>query len=137
MSKKKLFAGFTEEEEKRYEQEAREAYGDEEVSASYKLWNRYSAQKKQQIMDEGNAIYTDMAGLIDGEADPASPEVQAVVARWHQHMRYFYEPSVERLRGLGQMYVEHPDFARNFREVHPDLPEYMREAITVYCDNLA
>jgi hypothetical protein len=52
-------------------------------------------------------------------------------------MRYFYEPSVERLRGLGQLYVESPDFARNFREVHPDLPEYMREAIIVYCDQLA
>jgi DNA-binding transcriptional MerR regulator len=137
MSKKKLFAGFTAEEEKRYEQEAREAYGDEEVSASYKLWNSYSAQKKDDIKAEGNAIYTDLAALLDAEADPVSPDVQAVIARWHQHMRYFYEPSVERLRGLGQLYVESPDFARNFREVHPELPEYMREAITVYCDNLA
>ena len=137
MSKKKLFAGFSAEEEKRYEQEAREAYGDEEVDASYKLWNSYSAQKQQAIKEEGSVIYTDMAGLIDAKADPSSPEVQAVVARWHQHMRYFYEPSVERLRGLGQLYVESPDFARNFREVHPELPEYMQQAINVYCDKLA
>jgi DNA-binding transcriptional MerR regulator len=136
MSKKQLFAGFSEEEEKRYAQEARELYGEEEVNASYKLWNSYSPQKKEQIMAEGNTIYTGVVTLIEQGHSASSPEVQQVIARWHQHMRYFYEPSVERLLGLGQLYVEHPDFARNFRALHPDLPEYMREAITHYCENL-
>lgn len=135
MSQKRLFAGFTDEEEKRYAQEAREQYGEEAVNASYRLWNSYTPQKKTQIMEEGQAIYTDLVALIDH--DPASPDVQQVIARWHQHMRYFYEPSIERLRGLGQLYVDHPDFARNFRELHPNLPEYMREAITHYCAGLA
>ena len=66
----------------------------------------------------------------------ASPAVQAIVARWHQHLRYFYEPSIERLEGLGQLYVESPDFARHIGQVHPDLPAFMREAITLYCARL-
>jgi DNA-binding transcriptional MerR regulator len=134
MSKKKLFAGFSAEEEERYHQEAREQYGADEVDASYQRWNRYTPQQKEQIMAEGQAIYTDVIALMDQGAD--SPEVQQVIARWHQHLRYFYEPTVERLRGLGQLYVDHPDFARNFREMHPDLPEFMRAAITHYCDQL-
>ena len=32
----------------------------------------------------------DLLGYIG--QDPASPEVQRIIARWHQHIRYFYEP---------------------------------------------
>jgi DNA-binding transcriptional MerR regulator len=135
MSKKQLFTGFTPEEEKRYVQEARDAYGAEAVDASYKLWNSYSAEKKAAILAEGGAIYSDLAAAMEKGA--ASPEVQQIVARWHQHMRYFYEPTIEILRGLGQLYVEHPGFAANIGQFGPGLPEFMREAITIYCDGLS
>ena len=134
MSQKQLFDGFTEEEEKRYYQEARERYDSREVDASYKRWNQNTAAEKQRIKEEGNAIYTDLVALMHTGVD--SPEVQAVIARWHQHLRHFYEPGVERLLGLGQLYVESPDFAAFFRALHPDLPEFMREAITLYCETL-
>jgi DNA-binding transcriptional MerR regulator len=134
MSKRQLFNGFSKEDEERYAQEAREQYGAEEVDASYARWNSYDEQKKEQIMAEGQAIYTGAVAAM--EHGPASPQAQQVMARWHQHMRYFYEPSVERLRGLGQLYVEHPEFAANFRALHPELSEFLREAITHYCDSL-
>ena len=127
--KRKLFGGFTPEEEKQYAEEARERWGSS-VDESYKLWNSYSDAKKQQVMAEGQAIYADMVSVIDQPAD--SDAVQSIIARWHQHMRYFYEPSVERLRGLGQHYVDDPRFAA----MHPDLAEGMRRAIYVYCDRL-
>ncbi len=134
MSDQQLFAGFTPDEEQRYAQEARERWGAEEVDASYKRWNSYTQHKKDQILAEGGAIYAELVSHMGEGA--TSPAVQDLIARWHQHMRYFYEPSVERLRGLGQLYVDHPDFAANFRAMHPDLPEFMRDVITVYCDRL-
>ncbi len=134
MSQNQLFKGFSEEEEKRYAQEAREQWGAETVDASYRLWASYSKQKKAEILAEGGAIYTDLAALVGQPAD--SPAVQAAIARWHQHLRYFYEPTVEVLRGLGQHYVEQPDFNRNISQFHPDLPAFMRAAIEVYCDRL-
>ncbi len=136
MSNEQLFSGFNSEEEKRYYEQAREQYGAEEVDASYKLWNSYGKDKQDAIKTEGSAIYTDLAALIaQGQAAESAP-VQAVIARWHHHMRYFYEPSVVRLRGLGQIYVESPDFAEKFRQIHPDLPEFMQAAIRHYCDKL-
>ena len=51
-------------------------------------------------------------------------------------MRYFYEPTFEVLRGLGQLYNTDPDFMATFRRLHPDLSPYMQEAITCYVDNL-
>lgn len=134
MDEKKLFVGFDEEEEKRYVAEAREEWGAEEVDASYRRWNSYSAQQKAAIQAEGSEIYRELAAAMP--EGPESPAAQALVARWHDHMRYFYEPSVERLRGLGQLYVDDPRFAANFRELAPGLPEFLNRAITAYCDRL-
>ena len=132
MEDKKLFAGFSEKEEKSYAAQAREQYGAEEVDASYRLWKSYSPEKQVEIKAEGAAIYGELAARVD--RDPGSDEIQALIARWHQHMRSFYEPSTERLRGLGALYSEDPDFRRNFAELHPDLPELIRGAIEIYCD---
>jgi DNA-binding transcriptional MerR regulator len=137
MSKEQLFSGFSDEDEKRYYEQAREKYGAAEVDASYKVWNSYSKDKQDAIKAEGGAIYTDLAALITQDHAAESEPVQAVIARWHAHLRYFYEPSVDRLRGLGQLYVDSPDFAEKFRQIHPELPEFMRTAINHYCDGLA
>lgn len=134
MSKKKLFTGFTEEEEKRYAQEARERWGAENVDLSYQRWKSYSPEQRKQILAEGGANYQALADLI-GE-DPASEEVQQVIGRWHQHLRYFYEPTIDLLRGLGNLYNDDPDFNRTISQFHPDLPAFMREAINIYCDRL-
>ena len=137
MSKKQLFSGFSDEDEKRYHQQAREQYDPQEVDASYKRWNTYTKEKQDAIKAEGGAIYDDLAALLAEEHAAESDTVQAVIARWHQHMRHFYEPSIMRLRGLGQLYVDSPDFADKFRHLHPDLPEFMQKAINYYCDGLA
>ena len=134
MSQQQFFSGFSEEDEQRYAQEARERWDTAEVDASYQRWNRYSAEEKARIKAEGAAIYIDLAAVMD--QGPASPAVQAIVARWHQHLRYFYEPSLERLEGLGQLYVNDPAFARNIGKVHPDLPGFMQAAIAIYVARL-
>ena len=68
MSKKKLFAGFTEEEEKHYAQEARERWGEQSVNDSYKRYNSYTPEQKAQIGAEGQAVYEDIVKLIDDHA---------------------------------------------------------------------
>lgn len=134
MSQQQLFNGFNDEKQKAYEQEAIEKYGEASVKASVQRWNRYSPQQRAQIKAEGGTIYSSLAALMDKGA--AHPEVQGLVARWHQHMRYFYEPTLEILRGLGHLYNESPDFQATFRQFHPDLPPFLEAAITCYCDRL-
>ena len=134
MDEREIFRGLTSEEQERYKQEAIERWGEEQVSSSYRLWDSYSEQEQQQIMEQGNAIYSELAGSIN--LGPEHPQTQSLIARWHRHLRYFYEPSIERLRGLGEMYVHSPEFADRFRDLHPDLPEFMRTAIQVYCGQM-
>ena len=135
MSSSGLFEGFSEEKQKQYEEEIRAKYGSDQVDESARRWGSYSPQQKKKVMEEGKAIYADLVPLVGH--DPAGPEVQAIIAHWHQHLRYFYEPTPGILLGLGQLYVEHPDFQANFRKLHPALPEFLNQAITAYCAKLA
>ena len=130
MKKKDYFAGFSEEKQKQYETEIRQKYG-EKAFDGVTDWNSYTPEQKKRIVNESGAIYDDIVAVMD--KGYASPEVQQIIARWHQHLRYFYEPSTERLLGLGQMYTEHPEFVAKFRALHPDLPEFLNQAIQYYC----
>ena len=133
MSKKNIFEGFSAEKEKQYEKEAVENWGETAVQ-SINLWNSYSDERKEEIMQEGSAIYMEIAAGMDNGAD--SPEIQALLVRWHQHIRCFYEPSIETLGGLGNMYYDHPDFNATFTEIHPDLPAFLKKAIAIYVHEL-
>ncbi len=134
--KKKLFKAFSPEKQKQYEREIRLEYGADKVNESVRRWASYDKAQKQAIMDEGNAIYEDIAKAIDVGLPPNSPEVQDVMVRWHEHTFYFYEPTLEILRGLGELYNDHPDFKKNFGKVHAQLAEYLRDAIVQYVDDL-
>ncbi|HYF61866.1 MAG TPA: MerR family transcriptional regulator [Herpetosiphonaceae bacterium] len=127
-----MFSGFDEAQQERYEQEVAQKYGESRLKESKRRWGGYSAERRAEIMAEGGAIYLDLAGMIG--RDPADPDVQAAVARWHQHIRHFYEPTAAILRGLGQGYAEDPAFAAFYQRIHPELPGFLRAAITHYCD---
>ena len=133
MSQSQLFEGFSPEQEKEYEEEATRLWG-ESVKQSAALWKSYSEEKKKAILQEGKDVYADLVTVMP--QGPQSPAVQAVVARWHQHLRYFYEPTLERLQGLGSLYVQHPEFNANLSALHPDLPVFMQQAINYYVAQL-
>jgi hypothetical protein len=59
-------------------------------------------------------------------------QVQAVIARWHKHMQYFWSPNDEQLLGLADLYNNDPRFRENYEKVAPNLSEFMREAVKVY-----
>ena len=135
MNQAELFEGFTDAQQAQYEQEVRKRWGDEPATVeSFKRWASYSAAQKDQIKAEGSALYQALVAAMG--KGYASPEVQALIARWHQHLRYFYEPTPEILRGLGQGYAEHPEFRATFQKFHPDLPDFLQQAIAYYCDRL-
>ena len=132
MSKKQIFSGFTEEEQAQYAAEAGKMYDPETVRASNQKWKGYSAEQKQQILDQGNQVYVDMiASMPKG---PASAEVQAIVERWRTHMSYFWTPNLEQLIGLADGYNNDPRFKANFDAMHPDLAQFMQQAVKAYVE---
>jgi len=132
MSEKGLFEGFTEEEQEKYALEAEQLYDAETVRASNKKWKLYSVAKKESIIAEGKAVYADMIAAMPKSAD--SPKVQAIVERWRKHMDYFWTPNLDQLLGLANGYNDAPRFKANFDKMHPELAEFMREAVKVYVE---
>ena len=133
MSPKGLFEGFSEEQKEEYARQAEQMYDPEIVRASNLKWKNYSAEKKQAILEEGKQVYHDMIAAMPKGAD--SPEAQAGVARWREHMDYFWTPNLEQLIGLATMYGQSSDFKANFDAMHPDLADFMREAVKIYVNN--
>ena len=133
MSEAKLFEGFTEEEQEQYALEAEQIYDPETVRESNRKWKSYSAAQKETILSEGNAIYLDMIAAMPKGAD--SPEAQAIVERWRQQLNYFWTPRLEQLHALASGYSDDPRFRANFDKIHPQLAEFMCEAVKVYVSN--
>jgi hypothetical protein len=115
---------------------ARLQYGPEKVNESIKHWNSYTPAQQEAIRQEGGKVYVDLADALEAGKSAHSDEVQSILQRWHNHMRHFYEPTLEILRGLGEGYSTHPDFIAFFQNFHPNLPDYLAEAITQYVDDL-
>lgn len=130
MSKKQLFEAFSDEQQAEYEKEAMQQYDPETVKSASKKWQRYSPADKQRIMDEGAAIYQDMVKALPKGA--ASDEAQSCVARWREHIGYFWTPDKEQLWGLVNGYNDDPRFRANFDALDPGLAPFFREAVKYY-----
>ena len=133
MADQQLFEGFSSEQEKEYAHQAVERWG-EDAAQSIHRWHTYGKQKQAAILAESGAIYQELVGLL--EQEPHSPQVQELIARWHQNLRNFYEPSKGLMLRLADMYVEAPDFRATFDRFHVDLAPFMRRAIQHYCARL-
>jgi len=133
MSNKAYFEGFSEEEQEKYAAEAEKMYDPETVRESNRKWKAYPAARKEAILAEGNAIYTDMIAAMPKGA--ASSEVQGIVERWRRHMDYFWTPKLDQLLDLVNGYNDDPRFRANFDKMHPQLAEFFREAVKVYVAN--
>jgi MerR family transcriptional regulator, thiopeptide resistance regulator len=129
-----VFEGFDSEQQRQREEEAARRYGAETVAATTARWNSYTPEQQRQIMEEGGRIYRDLADAMPSGVH--SERTQAILARWHQHLRAFYEPSFELMAGLGYTYEHDPEFNAFFAAIHPDLPPFIAKAVAVYVDAL-
>ena len=133
MSDKAYFEGFSEEEQEKYAAEAEQLYDAESVRESNRKWKSYSAAKKESIMAEGKAIYTELIAAMPKGA--TSKDVQALIERWRKHMDYFWTPNLDQLLALANGYNDDPRFKASFDKMDPQLAEFMREAVSVYVAN--
>ncbi len=139
MTDEELFDAFFEEHmekhEKEYAREAEERWGNTEAyKQSVERTKHLTKDDFKRIAREGDALMKEIAASI--ESGPASEQTQELIARHYESLRTFYDPSFEMYRGLGQMYVDDPRFRAYFEKYDARLPEFMRDAMRVYCDAL-
>ncbi len=135
-SKQRGLQRHSDEQQQYYEREARLQYGRDAVNTSLERWSSYSQAQQNAIIAEGDQIYSELADALEAGARPGEARVVAILERWRKHLAHFYEPSIDYLRGLGQLYNSHPDFIANFRNLHADLPAFLEAVIEDYVDDL-
>jgi hypothetical protein len=136
MNKRVTFQPHSPEKQKEYERQARLQYGADNVNESVRRWASYSPERQQSIMEEGGQVYVALADAMRAGLSGDNPQVRTLLERWYQHIRYFYEPTLDILRGLGDLYNTDAEFKAFFERIDVDLPAYLQEVIGVYVDAL-
>lgn len=122
------------EKQQQFENRAKTQWGEDRYRESTRKWNSYGEIKKEEILNECNSIFQELADNMNEGTD--SQVIQETLIKWHQFLQHFYEPSLEVLRGLGEVYNYDPDFRKMFEGMDPDLPDFLQDAINVYVDEL-
>jgi DNA-binding transcriptional MerR regulator len=130
LTDEELYEGFTMEQIERYKREAREMYDPALVEQSERRVKKMSRAQWQAVGAEGEEVTTALAALADRE--PGDPEVQALIALHHAWIETFYPCSAEIYRGLGQLYVEHPEFRAFYEKHRPGLADFVSAAMDHY-----
>jgi DNA-binding transcriptional MerR regulator len=129
-----LYEGFSKEKFKRYQREARNAYGHEKVEATNNRLRSMSKAEWNAVKEEGANIAVELGALIN--RDSADPDVQALIARQHTWIENFYPAPAEVFRSLGDLYANHPEFRANYEQFAPGLADFLQEAMYIYADTI-
>ena len=130
-----LFDGFDAEKQKEYEAELVDRYGpgaQAHIDESWRRVGRMSKDDAARIQADLAARDQEYAALLDAGVAPDDPRTQAVTAEHHRWVSQFWTPGAEEFAGLGDLYVDHPDFRSRYDAVRPGLAEYVRDAMAAY-----
>lgn len=119
-----------------YEAEAIKRWG-ERAESSIELWKSYTDDQRELVLQAMNENYEKIAKLMLEGASIDSPEIQERVRIWHEQLYYFYEPSIEIIESLGNMYKNEPEFRSFYEKINPGLPDFFGDSIAYYADILA
>jgi DNA-binding transcriptional MerR regulator len=134
LTDEELYEGFTTEQIERYKREARQMHDPALVEQSEQRVKKMSRAEWKAVGAEGEAVTAALAAVADRQ--PGDPEVQALIARHHAWIEHFYPCSADMYRGLGQLYVEHPEFRAFYDKYRPGLAGFMAAAMAHYADEV-
>jgi len=139
MKKDELFDGFDDAQIEEYKKEAKERWGETDTyKESERKTSKYAQADWDEIKAESGDIIMRLANVMDAGKAPADDEVQEQIGRWFKHINdRFYTCTPEIFRCLGDGYVADKRFTEFYDKVRPGLAGFKRDAMHIYCDNMA
>lgn len=138
MDERWMFEGFPPEKQAEHEAWLIERYGPEKAGeAIARTKDRMGGLTKRQfagLLDELSAVETDMAAALAKGVPADSATVGAVMQRhWNWVAEHWNRaPTPEGVAGLGQLYLDHPEFSARYEAIAPGLTEYFAEAMRAF-----
>lgn len=137
MKPEELFEGLDPVKQAQYEAELVEKYGkeaEEHITESKRRIAGWDKRQAQAISAEYEAIEDAAVELIQAHVAPTDPRAVELMDRQFKGVLAFWTPNRESFTGLGQNYVDHPDFKARYDAKHPALAEFLRDAMAVYAE---
>lgn len=135
MEPHEMFDGFDAEKQRAYEAEIVERYGagaQEQIDESWRRIGRMDPADAATIDAQYAAIGARLIPLIDADVPPDDERVLEVMADHYAIVDRFWTPDAEQYAGLGELYVDSPDFRARYDAEHPRMAEYLRDAMAAY-----
>ncbi|MBP7058605.1 MerR family transcriptional regulator [Candidatus Gracilibacteria bacterium] len=133
MNDQDLYQGLSTQEIEAMKAEAKQRWSKTpQYQQSQKSINKMTKQQMEQIQQEAQNIYQGLTKMIG--TDPKSTAVQELIDRHYQHLKHYYQPNLELYRGLAEMYTTDERFKKYFAKFHPTLPQFLHDAMLVYCN---
>jgi DNA-binding transcriptional MerR regulator len=133
IEEKALYDHFDDAEQKKYQQEAKERWGNTEAykqsQERTKHWTKADYEKLKK--DGDTFMKTVVATMPKGIA---SKEIQTLVQQWREGINVFYDTNIEMCRNLATMYTADPRFTKYYEKYAKGLAVFWRDAIYYYCD---
>lgn len=114
----------------KYEEEARQRWGDTDAYAeSARRTSRYAAEDWQRFKAESEEVGRVIAALMEQEVPPTDPRaLDAVEQARLQIDTWFYPCSRAMHAELGRMYVADPRFTAAYDQIRPGMAQYICDA---------
>ncbi|HOM02351.1 MAG TPA: MerR family transcriptional regulator [Acetivibrio sp.] len=136
MSDKEKFEGFKQkmidDNEKKYGEEIRTKYGDEQVDESYKKFKNMTKEQYDEV-EKLSLELNETLKKAFATGNPAGELAQKAADLHRQWLSYFWGSySKEAHAGLAQMYVEDERFTAYYDKEQPGTAKFLRDAILIY-----
>ncbi|GHB67747.1 HTH-type transcriptional regulator SkgA [Streptomyces cirratus] len=126
-----LFEGF---DGTRQSDEARERWP-QAWEQSRQVIETLTAEDMEQWQREVTAQMIRIAEFMAAGTPVADPAVQAEIDAHYRGVCRFWTPNATAYKGVGQTYVEDPQFRQNFDKIAEGLAVYQRDAMVAYADS--
>lgn len=136
MTNKEKFEGFKrkliDDNEKKYGEEIRAKYGEEQVNRSYKQIKNMTEEQYKEAEKLGEEVLSTLAAAF-ATGDPAGELAQKTADLHRQWLTFFWGSyTKEAHAGVAQMYVDDERFTAYYDKEQPGSAEFLRDAVRIY-----
>ncbi|MCL6457870.1 MAG: MerR family transcriptional regulator [Gorillibacterium sp.] len=136
MTNQEKFAGFRQkmidENEKKYGEEIRAKYGDEQVDKSNGKVKGMTEEQYAEVEKLGDDVIATLAEAW-ATGDPAGELAQKAAELHHQWLCFYWSSyTKEAHAGVAQMYVDDPRFTAYYDARQPGTAQFLRDAVLIY-----
>ena len=105
-----------------------------EVDDSWQNVRHWKKSNWESFKSDGEQLNQDLAQAMSNHLKPADIIVQALIQRHYDWVKNFWTPTKTSYIRLAEMYLDHPDYRDFYNKYHPNLVEYLVDAMRVFAE---